>query len=237
MVSNFWQPDHCLCPDNQAFMKQTPYSLGLRIHWTTFLCWIMSPNSSARIPGWQVARAATFPQIPLSPLLISLSDKNKFSLKNNLKPPLYSERHLADLGVTQCTFQALISVTLLPGYLISFQFWLWSMTASKQLTLRGHCLTLLSAERFVNGVWGRLRDSLKSQSGPQGLDSKWGLTVPQWLEQARRKLQDWTSRVHSSPPSHSPQSIQITLDSQFRVRNSGNKVQLWARVERSQSKI
>lgn len=58
-ISNFWQPGHCLCPGNQALMKQACYSLGLRIHWTTFLCWIISPNSSARIHGWQS------PELPL----------------------------------------------------------------------------------------------------------------------------------------------------------------------------
>lgn len=93
-TSNFWQPGHCLCPDNQALMKKTSYSLGLRIHWTTFLCWIISPNSSARIPWVEAPRVATFSPIPLSPLLISLSDKNKFSLKNNLNPLLHWERHL-----------------------------------------------------------------------------------------------------------------------------------------------
>lgn len=85
--------------------------------------------------------------------------------------------------------------------------------------MRGHCL-LFSAERFIS-------DRLKVTERAAGPGFKLGsncaaLVVSVWSRSAEMR-QDWT-RGCSNPP----HSIQITLGSYHRVRNSGNKVQLWA---------
>lgn len=110
--------------------------------------------------------------------------------------------------------------------------------------MRGHCLILPSAEKFINDVWGRLSDSLKvteRTAGPEfKLESNCAALVDSVFRASQKKMrQDWTPRGHSSPPSHPPQSIQIkhwtpSVGSGIQETKSSSGQE---RVERSKSKI
>lgn len=70
--------DQCLCSDNQILMKWLNYIWGLRINWTTFPCWIFSPNSAGNIPRWVLPELPEFPLIFI--IIFNLvSDKHKSS--------------------------------------------------------------------------------------------------------------------------------------------------------------
>lgn len=62
------------------------------------------------------------------------------------------------------------------------------MTASKELTFTGHCLILPSAKRFVNGVWGRLRDSVKVTERTAGPGFKMGSNCATLVRAGQKKM-------------------------------------------------